>query len=437
MKTYRFIRGFILLLLVHVAAIAQPPRAFYSVNVTADHADWTYKKGEKASFTISVTQHGSMVKNCKVTIQIGPEQMPAIINQTKDITGPITIDGGTMNTPGFLRCVVSAEIDGKKYRGLATAAFDPQDIKPTTETPADFQQFWETAKAQAATIPMDPKLTLLTDRCTEKVNVYQLNIQNYRTGARLYGILCVPKKAGKYPALLKVPGAGIRPYTGDLEMAEKGMITLEIGIHGIPVILDNSVYQNLAAGPLSEYPTFNLDNRDKYYYKRVYLGCVRAIDYLYSMPEFDGSNLAVYGGSQGGALSIVTAGLDKRVKYLAALYPALSDVTGYLHNRAGGWPHMFNKTNAPVHAIPDKIATSKYYDVVNFAKLVTVPGFYNWGYNDEVCPPTSIYSAYNSIAAPKELFLTQEEGHWTFPETNAAISEWLVKKLITKKSSRE
>jgi hypothetical protein len=55
----------------------------------------------------------------------------------------------------------------------------------------------------------------------------------------------VPKKDGKYPALLTVPGAGVRPYAGNIAMAEKGLITFEIGIHGIPVNMDVSVYNNL------------------------------------------------------------------------------------------------------------------------------------------------------------------------------------------------
>ncbi len=411
---------------------AQPGKTYYNVTVAADHPDWTYKIGEKAKFIITVTQHNNDVKDCKVTIQIGPEQMPATITVNKVINGTLTIDGGTLKTPGFLRCIVTTEIEGKKYRGLATAGFEPENIKPTTETPKDFIDFWATAIAQNEKIPIDPKLTLLPDRCTEKVNVYQLNIQNYRNGSRIYGILSVPKKPGKYPAMLKVPGAGVRPYPGEIELAEKGIITLEIGIHGIPVIMDNNVYLNLANAGLADYPFSNLDNRDKYYYKRVYLGCIRSIDYLYNMPEFDGTNLAVYGGSQGGALSIVTAALDKRVKYMVALYPALSDLTGYLHGRAGGWPHIFNSGNAANYATPIKIETSKYYDVVNFAKLIKIPGFYSWGYNDETCPPTSTYSAFNCITAPKELFIAQETGHWTFPEQMVKVNDWLVSKLITK-----
>ena len=245
----------------------------------------------------------------------------------------------------------------------------------------------------------------------------------------MYGILCVPKKEGKYPALLHVPGAGVRPYGGDIANASKGIITLQIGIHGVSVTMDPSFYLDLGAGALNGYQNYNLDDRDRFYYKRVYLGCIRANDFLTSLPQYDGSNLAVTGGSQGGALSIITAGLDSRVKWLGAFYPALSDVTGYLKGRAGGWPHYFDKNGIAFNNKPDKIATAGYYDVVNFARRVKVPGYYSWGYNDETCPPTSMYASYNVISAPKELYLALETGHWTFPEQNERMTGWLVNKL--------
>jgi cephalosporin-C deacetylase-like acetyl esterase len=66
---------------------------------------------------------------------------------------------------------------------------------------------------------------------------------------------------------------------------------------------------------------------------------------------------------------------------------------------------------------------------INFAKRIKVPGFYSWGFNDETCPPTSMYASYNSIAAPKELFLALETGHFTYPEQNEKMTIWLVGKL--------
>lgn len=410
---------------------AQPTERLVKVIVAPDRANWTYKIGENAKFSVQVLQYGNALKNVNIRYEIGPEKMSAV---QKDSTllanGVIALDGGTMKTAGFLRCVVVAKIDGKEYRNMATAAFEPEKIEPAVLLPTDFKAFWEKAKADLAKVPMDAKMTLLPDRCTERVNVYHLNLQNYRDGGtvRLYGILCVPKKEGKYPALLRVPGAGVRPYGGDVKTAEQGIITLEIGIHGIPVTMDPSVYADLGGGALNGYPSYNMDDRDRYYYKRVYLGCLRANDFLTSLPQYDGQNLAVTGGSQGGALSIVTAGLDERVKWLGAFYPALSDMVGYYKNRAGGWPHIFDKNN-PQNNTEAKIKTSAYYDVVNFARQVKAPGVYAWGFNDETCPPTSMYAAYNVIAAPKDLWLYQETGHWTFPEEVERTNNWLIDKL--------
>lgn len=423
----RFALFYLSVLLISAKLQGQPTEKLVKVAIAPDHADWVYKTGENVKFKVTVTKNSEPLQNVKISYEIGPEMM---IPTKKDATilkeGTLEIQGSTLKDPGFLRCKVIAEYEGLKYEGLATAAFNPELIKPTTEYPADFLEFWEKAKKDLATVPMDVKLTLLPERCSEKSNVYQVNIQNFKPGSRLYGIVSIPKKPGKYPALLKVPGAGVRPYYGDVGMADLGVITLEIGIHGIPVTMDASVYNDLGNSALDAYFLYNLDNRDRYYYKRVYLGCVRAIDFIFSLPEFDGSNLAVSGGSQGGALSIVSAALDNRVKYLSALFPALCDLTGYLSNRAGGWPHMFRDLKAS----KEKIETTKYYDVVNFARNVKIPGFYSWGFNDVTCPPTSTYSAYNSITAPKELVIFQEIGHWTYPEQTEKSKQWLLNKLL-------
>ncbi len=398
-----------------------------TVIVTANHADWLYQLNEKVVFNVSVMQDGQPLKGAKVYYEIGPEKMPASLKGNVEMKEAATeIDGGTMQTGGFLRCTATVEHEGKKIRGMATAAFSPETIQPTTSLPDDFTAFWTKAIAENAKIPMDLRIEPMPNRSTDKVNVFQVNIQNHKTGMRVYGVLCVPKVPGKYPAVLKVPGAGVRPYKGDVKLAEKGVITFEIGIHGIPINLDSMVYANLKAGALLGYNSFNLDNRDNYYYKRVYLGCLRANDFLFSLPEFDGSNLMVTGGSQGGALAIVTAALDKRVKALTCYYPALCDLTGYLNGRAGGWPHMFNR---PENASKEKVATSTYYDVVNFARLVTVPGFYSFGYNDVTCPPTSFYAAFNSISAPKTFFIAKETGHYTTAEQRAKQEEFVLQSL--------
>lgn len=415
-----------LFIAISLNAFSQSNTGLVKVIVSPDHKDWTYKLNEVAKFSVQVLKYGNLVENVTVDYETGPETLPDVKKEGIVLKTGKTEFSGSMKTPGFYRVRVWAIVDGKRYEGLATAGYEPEKIQPTVKDPVDFDSFWTNAIAEARKINLDPKLTLMPERCTSDVNVFHASFQNEVNGSRIYGMLSIPKKPGKYPAILRVPGAGIRPYMGDSRTAGLGVITLEIGIHGIPVNLDIEVYNNLANGALLSYPSIRMNNRDAFYYKRVYLGCVRAVDFIYSLPEFNGTDVAVTGGSQGGALTIVTAGLDKRIKFAAAMYPALCDNTGYLNKRAGGWPHYFKSTEPK----PGEVETLGYYDVVNFAKRITVPGYYTWGYNDLTCPPTSMFSAYNVITAPKELQIFQETGHWTFPEENEQLNNWLLKSIL-------
>ena len=399
------------------------------LSVQLDKDNWKYQLGQEAIFTIQLLDNGVPLEGVEVSYKLGMEKMkPTSTGQQKSSKESITLKGKA-TAPGFLRCEARAEINGKVYKALATAAYDPLSIKATQTQPADFWDFWHTAVAAAKAVPLDPKLRLLSDRSTDKTNVYEVSFQNEKKGSRIYGILCVPKKPGSYPAVLQVPGAGIRAYQGAISLADKGMITLQIGIHGVPVTYPDSLYSNLFGASLKDYYFFNLDNRDQYYYKRVYLGCVKAVEYLTSLTEYDGENLLVWGGSQGGGLSLVTTALDKRVKYLICNYPALCDFTGYLHDRAGGWPHLFAPDKISYLGTAEKIKTAAYFDAVNFARAIKVPGYYAWGYNDEVVPPTSMYAAYNLIDAPKELLVAPETGHRLTAGQQVQVEAWLMKTL--------
>lgn len=397
---------------------------FIRIMVSPTKADMTYGINEDITFDIAIYKFGQLVPNAAVFYSYGPEMMnPVQADSVTLVKGNTQLKAGSMNQPGFLRCHVTYSENGITYQNSGTAAIAPDQIKPTAELPADFMDFWSKNLEEASRIPLEPVLTPMPEKSTFHSDVYHVSFRNI-TG-HVYGILTKPKKPGKYPAILVVPGAGIRPYNE--RNTNRDVITLQIGIHGIPVNLyDSPLYQNLAAGALSNYNTNNLEDKDRYYYKRVYVGCVRAVDFIYSLDDFDGKNIGVMGGSQGGALSIVTAGLDERIKFLVSYYPALSDLTGYLHGRAGGWPHLFKNafTNRP-----EKIATSAYFDVVNFARRVKVPGMYSFGFNDNVCPPTSIYSAINVIPGKKEISLYKDAAHWTYPEQSGEGDQWMFEKL--------
>ena len=264
----------LLLLLVVLPLEAQIRGNNIVVTVEPDHQDWTYKVGEKCKFNVEVRRSGTLLDNVDIDYEAGPEMYPDVKKSTTLKKGTMSYTG-QMKTPGFYRLKVTAHVDGKDYSAWCTAAYSPEKLKPTTVDPKDFDQFWAKAIEEARWTKLEPTKTLLPERCTQDVNVYQVSFHNVRWGSRTYGILCEPVKPGKYPALLRVPGAGVRPYQGDVYTASQGFITLEIGIHGIDVTLPQSVYDNLANGALNCYWEFGMDDRDKSYYKRVLRACHR------------------------------------------------------------------------------------------------------------------------------------------------------------------
>ena len=404
------------------------------VTVIPDHQDWNYTIGEKAKFIVNVRKSGTLLNQVKVSYEAGPVMYPNVKKNA------ILKDGmmawtGEMKTPGFYRLKVTAHVDGRNYEGLCTAAFSPERIKPFAQEPKDFDAFWKKTLDEARQNDLNPTKVLLPERCTKDKNVFEISFVNNRSGSRMYGILSVPVKTGKYPALLRVPGAGVRPYGGDTYTAPSNCIVLEIGVHGIPVTMQQKVYDNLLNGALDGYWNTNLENRDLNAYKRIVTGAVRAVDYISSLSEWDGKTIGVTGASQGGFLSLAVAALDRRITFLAAVHDAMCDYEAELHGVAGGWPHYFYQNGKATTAGKQDVVTqarlegARYYDGVNFAKRITVPGWYSFGYNDEVVPPTSAYGLYNTIKAPKTLSIYQMTGHYWYQEQWDEWQNFLVEHL--------
>ena len=76
--------------------------------------------------------------------------------------------------------------------------------------------------------------------------------------------------------------------------------------------------------------------------------------------------------------------------------------------------------------VTPKLLTSSYYDTLNFARRLKVPGHYAWGFNDNVTPPTSMQAVYNVITAPKQLLLAPEQRHSSSVEQAARVNAWLM-----------
>lgn len=398
-----------------------------TILVQPDHADWMYRVGEEAKFNVEVLASSCPIANAVVDIEAGAEKYEDVHKKAVVLKNGIMTWKGTLTKPGFYRLKVSTTIKNKKYEGLCTVGFSPEKIKPFAQCPSNFDSFWQNALKEARSVSLEPTRRLLPERCTDKVNVYEVSYQNEKWGSRMYGILSIPTKPGKYPALLRVPGAGVRPYAGDVWTASQGVITLEIGIHGIPVTMEQQVYDQLQNGALSNYYNTNLDNPRLNYYYRVVTGAVKAVDFLASLPEWNGEKMGVSGSSQGGFLSLAVAALDRRITCLSVVHDAMCDYEAELHHVAGGWPHYFYQQN-DVEA--KRIEGARYYDGINFARRITAKGWYSFGLNDEVVPPTSSYAVFNTIQAPKELSIYQQTGHYWYQEQWDEWENWLLANLV-------
>lgn len=422
------------LFMLPAAAENYPYRSDVLWVTVPDHADWLYKTGEKATVEVQFYKYGIPQDGLTVSYELGGDMMLSDAQGTVTLkNGKALIPVGTMREPGFRDCRLTAKLDGKTYSHHVKVGFSPEKLQPYTKLPSDFNEFWDKTKAEAAQFPLTYTKEHVEKYSTDKIDCYLIRLQLNRQNQCIYGYLFYPKAEGKYPVVLCPPGAGIKTIKGPMRhkyYAEEGCIRFEIEIHGLHPELDDETFSEISRAFSSRengYLVNGLDSRENYYMKRVYLACVRSIDLLTSLPEWDGKNVIVQGGSQGGALALVTAGLDKRVTACVANHPALSDMAGYKAGRAGGYPHLFSKTVDM--DTPQKIQTLAYYDVVNFAKQITVPVYMTWGYNDNTCPPTTSYIVYNVLNCSKEALITPINEHWTSEDTEYGHLVWIKKHL--------
>ena len=397
-----------------------------------DHADWLYRTGEQAKIEIQLYRYGIPQDGVEVSYALGQELLPSERQGSVKLkNGRAVISVGTMRNPGFLDCVLKADIAGKSCTHHVKIGFSPEKLRPYTQQPADFVEFWNKAKSEAQQCPMKFTTKYVPEYSNEKVDCYLVKLQCYKKGQHVYGYLTRPKAKGKYPVVLCPPGAGVKTLKEPMRhrfYAEQGFIRLEMEIHGLNPELSPETFKDLSAS-FGDYLLKGLDDRDNYYMKKVYLACVRAIDYLTSLDEWDGKNVIVQGGSQGGALALITAGLDLRVTLCVANHPALSDMAGYKAGRADGYPHFFTKLNDYRTDTQEKLQTMAYYDVVNFARQINVPVYLTWGYNDNTCPPTTSYIVYNTLTCPKEALITPINEHWVSETTEHTQLDWIKSKL--------
>lgn len=411
-----------------------PRKEYVETIATPDHSDSYYRLGQPATLRIIAREGGVPLNDTYVRYKVGPEMLAKNgYDSVRFVGGEAYIHMGTMTEPGFLECRYEFKAGGRRYNDIVKVAYEPEQIKSFTTMPQDFKTFWKKALDEARKVDFEPEYYDVPDATNDK---FETKLVHLRVGKSkwIYGYLTRPRDGKKHPVVLVPPGAGSTKISPSDYFPKEGMVYMKIEIHGNDQRLPDDEYNKMRHEKCDGYMRRGMISKDTYYYKDVYVGCARAVDYLCSLPDWDGKNVVVTGGSQGGALTIITSALNDKVTVCAPFYPALCDLMGFLHGRAGGWPKFFSGfyTDGQVD-IPQANAEAvlPYFDVVNFARVLKVPTFMGWGYSDDTCSPTSVWAAWNEITAPKEKDNTPTSGHWRFASSQEKCKKWIKGHLYT------
>jgi cephalosporin-C deacetylase len=321
----------------------------------------------------------------------------------------------------YIANVVFESKNGVKIRQKNGFAYEPTKAISTATPPEDFQKYWADAREQLDAVAPDFKLTPTPQYSTAKTDVFEVEMRSLGN-VRVRGYYTQPKGKKNLPAILHCQGYSSVMLPYDIDNPHFAQFFLNIRGHG------NSRDDVNPGFP--GYLLTNLNDPEKYIYRGAFMDCIRAVDFLASRPEVDSSRLVVEGVSQGGALSIATAALDKRIKFCLPDVPFLSDFKNYFTIAA--WPANEFKLYCVTHLRQMETIhrTLDYIDIKNLAPSVSCPVFMGSGLFDDVCPSAINFAAFNNLSSADKTFqLYPNSGHSLPPKHYTAKMKWLVERM--------
>lgn len=398
----------------------EPPPAKVLLNVQCNRENATYKVDEPAVFLFATTAAGDL--EYKFT-----DDGMKVLDEGKlrVFPGKTFKLEAKLGHPGFLRL----QLNQGTGTAVAAAAIEPTKIVPTAKAPEDFDAFWKGQLDALAKVRLDSDVAVMPNESTDNVTAYRVDLGGI-DGRRVYGWVAVPKGTGPFPAILTVPYAGVYGIKPDLHHAKLGAVSMNIIIHDFPATHPDDFYKKQAENELKDYSRIGWDDKDKTYFRYAILACVRAIDYLANRKDVDPKQIAITGSSQGGALTLCVSGLDERVALAAPNVAGLCDLNARSQGRIDGWPHWL--AAAPKDLKGKIEETSQYYDAVNFARKFKGKSLHGVGFLDPVCPPSTVYAAFNVHPEPKVMIDSPLMGHATDPRWTKARDEFFKENLTLK-----
>jgi cephalosporin-C deacetylase len=143
---------------------------------------------------------------------------------------------------------------------------------------------------------------------------------------------------------------------------------------------------------------------DTYYYRRLYTDAVLAVDAARALAGIDAEQVAVAGVSQGGGVTLAVAGLTDGVSAVMADVPFACDFPRGIDLAEGG-PYAELAGYLATHRDRHErvLEVLAYFDACVLGRAASAPALLSVALMDRVCPPSTVYAAYNAYGGPKEL----------------------------------
>ncbi len=318
--------------------------------------------------------------------------------------------------PGFVR--YRAELQDKKGRPViwnkrrlsfnGGAGADVRSLRPAATEPEDFDAFWDARKKELDAIPVKYTLKEVPNCSSDKFKVYSVRVDC--AGSRpVTGYLRLPVDAAEksLPARVCFLGYSVDPkhYQRPPEAEGKNEIWFKINAHGYDLGRDENYCRDFLESVKSNGKNYAFDpiqNRDpmRAYFMGMVMRVMRSLQFVKSLPAWDGKNLIVEGGSQGGLQVLWAAGLDPDVSLAIPWVPWCCDMAGHAKGgRLDGWR-------------PEYTPALDYFDAAFHARRVKCPTrIVRAGLGDYICPPSGVMAMFNSLAGPAEMVFIQGATH--------------------------
>lgn len=300
------------------------------------------------------------------------------------------------------------------------------------QKPQDFDVFWDNELEKLAALPLDFQLEKV-DIASTIVDCYILTFTSF-DGTKISCQLLKPKQViSRLPGLLQFHGYHVNSgdFSEKIGWAAEGFVVLAMdcrGQGGLSENIENStvgtVLRGLIIRGVEEGP-------ESLYFKRVFLDTVIAARILISLEEVDEEKIFVQGASQGGALALVCAALEPRIKRVFATHPFLSDYRRAfeLDIKNSAYEELFYwfRFRDPLHEKEESFfRTLEYIDVQHFANRIKADVIMATGLDDEICFPSTQFAVFNKITSPKDVIFLPEYGHEHYPKVADKVRRFFI-----------